>query len=58
MIVLACRRLLRHTAPLVCIPGRAESNWSWRRTEDLLSDRCFESLHDLTKNSERWGGPG
>jgi 4-alpha-glucanotransferase len=37
------------------IPGHAEGNWSWRCTEDLLSDRRFEWLRDLTKNSERLG---
>ena len=37
------------------IPGRAEGNWSWRCTEDMLSDRRFEWLRDLTKNSERLG---
>ena len=37
------------------IPGRAEGNWSWRCTEDQLSDRAFEWLRDLTKNSNRLG---
>jgi 4-alpha-glucanotransferase len=37
------------------VPGRAEGNWSWRSTEDMLSDRTFESLRDLTKNSNRPG---
>ena len=35
------------------VPGRAEGNWSWRCTEDMLSDRAFESLRDLTKSSNR-----
>ncbi len=35
------------------VPGRAEGNWSWRCTEDMLSDRPFEWLRDLTKNSNR-----
>ena len=37
------------------VPGRAEGNWSWRCTEDMLSDRAFEWLRDLTKNSNRSG---
>ena len=37
------------------VPGRAEGNWSWRCTEDMLSDRAFEWLCDLTKNSKRSG---
>jgi len=37
------------------VPGRPEGNWSWRCTEDLLSDRAFEWLRDLTKNSNRLG---
>lgn len=37
------------------VPGRAEGNWSWRCTEDMLSDQAFEWLRDLTKNSRRSG---
>jgi 4-alpha-glucanotransferase len=37
------------------VPGRAEGNWSWRCTEDLLSHRAFEWLRELTKNSNRSG---
>jgi 4-alpha-glucanotransferase len=37
------------------VPGRAEGNWSWRCTQDMLSDRAFEWLRDLTKNSHRSG---
>ena len=37
------------------IPGRSEGNWSWRCTEDMLSDEDFEWLRDLTKNSNRLG---
>jgi 4-alpha-glucanotransferase len=37
------------------VPGRAEGNWSWRCTEDMLSDRAFEWLRDLTKKSHRSG---
>jgi 4-alpha-glucanotransferase len=35
------------------VPGRAEGNWSWRCTEELLSAADFEWLHDLTRNSNR-----
>jgi len=35
------------------IPGRLEGNWNWRCTEGMLSDRAFEWLRDLTKNSKR-----
>jgi len=35
------------------VPGRAEGNWRWRSTEDLLSEQPFEWLHELTKNSNR-----
>ena len=35
------------------IPGRAEGNWAWRCTEDLLSGPYLQSLLDLTINSNR-----
>ena len=35
------------------VPGRAEGNWRWRCTEDMLSDSAFEWLRDLTKHSNR-----
>jgi len=37
------------------VPGHAEGNWSWRCTEDMLSDRAFVWLQDLTKNTNRSG---
>jgi 4-alpha-glucanotransferase len=37
------------------VPGHPEGNWNWRVTEDMLSDRAFEWLRDLTKNSNRSG---
>jgi 4-alpha-glucanotransferase len=37
------------------VPGHPEGNWSWRCSEDMLSDRPFEWLHDLTKKSNRRG---
>ena len=36
------------------VPGRAEGNWRWRCTEDMLSAPAFERLRDLTKTSNRW----
>jgi 4-alpha-glucanotransferase len=35
------------------VPGRAEGNWRWRCTEDMLSAPTFEELLDLTKTSNR-----
>ncbi|HJY85857.1 MAG TPA: 4-alpha-glucanotransferase, partial [Candidatus Acidoferrales bacterium] len=35
------------------VPGRAQGNWSWRCTEDMLSDSAFEWLRDLTRTSNR-----
>src|SRR5947208_2379987 len=35
------------------IPGRAEGNWSWRSTEELLSAADFHALRDLTRSSNR-----
>jgi len=35
------------------VPGHPEGNWTWRCTEDMLSDRAFEWLRDLTKSSNR-----
>jgi 4-alpha-glucanotransferase len=35
------------------VPGRVEGNWGWRSTEDMLSDRAFERLRNLTKSSNR-----
>jgi len=32
------------------LPGRADGNWRWRCTEDLLTPGGFQWLHDLTKN--------
>jgi 4-alpha-glucanotransferase len=37
------------------VPGRAEGNWSWRCTEELLSAADFHSLGDLTRSSNRTG---
>jgi 4-alpha-glucanotransferase len=35
------------------VPGRAEGNWSWRCTQEMLSDRAFEWIRELTKSSNR-----
>ena len=35
------------------VPGRAEGNWSWRCTEELLSKADFHWLRDLTRSSKR-----
>jgi 4-alpha-glucanotransferase len=37
------------------VPGRAEGNWRWRSTEEMLSDSAFEWLRDITKTSNRSG---
>jgi 4-alpha-glucanotransferase len=39
------------------VPGRAEGNWRWRCTEDMLSDSAFEWLRDLTRRTRRPGIP-
>ncbi len=36
------------------VPGRAEGNWRWRCTEELLSAAAFDWLGQLTKKSNRW----
>jgi 4-alpha-glucanotransferase len=36
------------------VPGRAEGNWRWHCTEDMLSASAFEQLRDLTEASNRW----
>ena len=35
------------------VPGRAEGNWRWRCTEEMLAGPAFEWLRDLTKISGR-----
>jgi 4-alpha-glucanotransferase len=35
------------------VPGRAEGNWGWRCTEELLSTADFHWLRDLTTSSNR-----
>ena len=35
------------------LPGRADGNWRWRCTEDMLIPAAFQWLHDLTKRTNR-----
>ena len=35
------------------LPGRAEGNWRWRFTEDMLTLEILGRLHDLTGRSAR-----
>ena len=35
------------------VPGRADGNWRWRTTEDMLSSPAFHALRELTHNSQR-----
>jgi 4-alpha-glucanotransferase len=37
-------------------PGRAEGNWRWRYTEDMLSESALQSLQELTHSCARTGG--
>ncbi len=35
------------------VPGRASGNWRWRSPEDMLADRAFDWLQELTQTSKR-----
>ncbi|MBV8431806.1 MAG: 4-alpha-glucanotransferase, partial [Solirubrobacterales bacterium] len=35
------------------VPGRAEGNWRWRCTQDMLAAPAFQRLRDLTESSNR-----
>jgi len=35
------------------VPGRAGGNWRWRYTDEMLMDKPFARLRDLTANSKR-----
>ncbi|MGN6719243.1 MAG: 4-alpha-glucanotransferase, partial [Candidatus Binatia bacterium] len=37
------------------VPGRAEGNWRWRCTRELLSAAEFSALRELTKSATRLG---
>ncbi len=36
------------------VPGRAEGNWRWRCSEEMLSAPAFEQLRDLSQATNRW----
>jgi 4-alpha-glucanotransferase len=38
------------------VPGRADGNWRWRCTEEMLSTRAFDWLRELTRTSGRCHG--
>jgi len=35
------------------VPGRADGNWRWRSTIDMLSGPAFQSLREVTESSHR-----
>jgi 4-alpha-glucanotransferase len=35
------------------VPGRADGNWRWRTTEDMLSSPALRALRELTNRSQR-----
>jgi 4-alpha-glucanotransferase len=35
------------------VPGRADGNWRWRFSEDVMSAPVFEWLRELTESSKR-----
>jgi 4-alpha-glucanotransferase len=35
------------------VPGRADGNWAWRCTEEMLSRPALHSLSELTRSSDR-----
>jgi 4-alpha-glucanotransferase len=37
------------------VPGRADGNWRWRCTTEMLSAADFSSLRDVTKSATRMG---
>ena len=39
------------------IPGKAEGNWSWRCTPEMLNSPSFDELRGLTAASNRISGP-
>ena len=38
------------------VPGRAEGNWSWRCSKEMLSSPAFQWLSELTRESKRGAG--
>jgi 4-alpha-glucanotransferase len=39
------------------VPGRADGNWRWRCTEEMLSPAAFQWLRDVTETSNRSSVP-
>lgn len=39
------------------LPGRADGNWRWRFTEDMLTPETLNRLYDLTQRSARMPSP-
>ena len=35
------------------LPGRADGNWRWRCTDEMLARASFDWLRDLTRGSGR-----
>jgi 4-alpha-glucanotransferase len=40
------------------VPGRADGNWRWRCSEDMLTPEPFLWLHNLTESTKRLTGSG
>ena len=39
------------------VPGRADGNWSWRASEDMLAPGAFDRLRELTESTKRSVSP-
>ena len=39
------------------VPGRADGNWRWRFTDEMVSTKAFEWLRELTNKSHRFTTP-
>jgi 4-alpha-glucanotransferase len=39
------------------VPGRADGNWRWRSTENMLSSPALKWLQELTETSKRLVAP-
>jgi len=39
------------------VPGRADGNWSWRASEDMLAPSAFDRLRELTESTKRSVAP-
>ena len=40
------------------VPGRADGNWRWRSTAEMLAGSAFQSLRDVTEKSGRLASVG